>query len=180
MDAHELLETVEQFDSCRTAYLKTQTIPSMGLDAFVKTAETLAAYAKLYGVSVKPFSDVACNWWRCTDTDLGRAVSHFRAELKGKILASCPIDTPPPSPPALSSRDVLVLAYLSDRHPALCTIEDIENNAAQDITQSLSRHTVVEAVRVLISADYACRPKGNRKGATATELGRRIAAQTAR
>lgn len=77
--------------------------------------------------------------------------------------------------PPLGKSEETALHFLALRYPVLCTLDDF--NSANP---SLSRATASKAVKTLISAGYANRPKGDRSGATATELGRATAAQISR
>jgi len=62
----------------------------------------------------------------------------------------------------LDGNEVAVLMLLKNRKPVLCTLDDVTN---------MSRNTAGKALRKLIDAGYAHRPKGNRKGATITDSG---------
>jgi hypothetical protein len=75
------------------------------------------------------------------------------------------VDAPP-----LDKAGVKVLCYLSERSPALCTVDDVENDV--EVSRAIATNTITSLIR----DGYACRPKGERSGATVTEKGRAIAA----
>ena len=77
--------------------------------------------------------------------------------------------------PALSNLQISVLAHLAERYPRLCTLDDLEAPPLQ-----LSRKTASGTVAFLIQAGLACRPQGERLGATATKKGQTLAQQFTR
>lgn len=77
-------------------------------------------------------------------------------------------------PVGLDRNNVAVLFCLSNREPALQTLDDIV------VSAKVSRDTASKALKELIDNGLACRPKGNRKGATVTDKGRNTAAQIRR
>jgi hypothetical protein len=86
-------------------------------------------------------------------------------DLLNKRRATQEHTSPPPEVP-LTKEQASVLRYLAEQYPSLCTLDDIE------VACRLSRNTAGNVVRSLIAQAYACRPAGERKGATATEAGR--------
>ena len=74
----------------------------------------------------------------------------------------------------LDRNNIAVLFCLSNREPALQTLDDIV------VSAKVSRDTASKALKELIADGLACRPKGERKGATVTGKGRTMAAQIRR
>lgn len=77
-------------------------------------------------------------------------------------------------PAGLDRNNVAVLFCLSNREPALQTLDDIV------VSAKVSRDTASKALKELIADGLACRPKGERKGATVTDKGRTMAEQIRR
>jgi predicted transcriptional regulator len=75
---------------------------------------------------------------------------------------------------ALDRNNVAVLFCLSNREPALQTLDDIV------VSAKVSRDTASKALKELIDGGLASRPKGERKGATVTDKGQTMAAQIRR
>jgi DNA-binding MarR family transcriptional regulator len=77
-------------------------------------------------------------------------------------------------PAGLDRNNVAVLYCLSNREPTLQTLDDIV------VSAKVSRDTASKALKELIADGLACRPKGERKGATVTDKGRTMAEQIRR
>lgn len=140
-------------------------------------AEDLAVIAFSLGVPVKPFSDVAATIHDYTKTDVRRAIAHLRAELRGKIELAGRNENgegrrqESREVPALGSNSVAVLICLARRPLEMLNVDDIEVGA------KLSRSTVSNTLKELISIGLVHRPNGTRGGATVTDKGKEVASQ---
>jgi len=96
--------------------------------------------------------------------DWRRRAAHF-AEVCKWLAKNVAVRAKPANPP-INAEGLAALMVMANRHPVLCTLDDFTN---------MSRGTASKTVNQLIADNYAMRPRGERDGVTATDLGLEIA-----